>query len=144
MSLLDKIRQESVEPQVKVPPRTDPLALSLDEKSQALAHNSTNEDNWSASLEAELAAIPPISNKKVGVRLEEEILDKLDQLCRQHDVTIETLLESFYTVCYAKDTLMLKVFQEAQNRIKRRTRAGNIRSVLTKSKNLKLKSREVP
>ncbi|MBW4549942.1 MAG: hypothetical protein KME35_02305 [Aphanocapsa sp. GSE-SYN-MK-11-07L] len=142
MSLLDKIRQESVEPQVKVPPRTDPLTLSLEEKPQALALNSTNEDNWSASLEAELAAIPPISNKKVGVRLEEDILDKLDQLCRQHDVTIETLLEGFYTVCHTKDTIMLKVFQEAQNRIKRRTRAGNIRSVLTKSRNLQAKVKQ--
>jgi hypothetical protein len=145
MSILDKIRQEAIAPSVIVSPRTDPLTRSLekfsDEDDVHSATSQTESDNWEASLESELAAFPSIANRKVGVRLEEEILDQIDELCRQHNLTIETLLEAFFTVCNSKETLMQKIIQEAQSRIKRRTRAGNIRSVLTKTKNLKIKSR---
>jgi hypothetical protein len=135
MSLLDKIRQESEEPTITVSPRTDPLVRSL----QIVENTAvpSGDETLEQSLAAELSALPKISEKKVGVRLQQEILAELEALCRQNDITMETLLESFYVVCSPQDKVMSKVLTEAQRRIKQRVRAGNIRSILTKTRNLK-------
>ncbi len=145
MSLFDRIRQEAVSPTVKVPQRND-LILSNPEISSDLTEiDNQEDDNKAVSLEklliAELESLPIISKKKVGVRLESEILENIQELCRNNNITVETLLEAFYQVCNVKDTLMRQVIKDAQNRIQRRTRAGNIRSILTKSKNLKMQKK---
>lgn len=137
MSLLDKIRQESASPTVTVPPRIDPLAQNLPDIAGDSTIVTPPEETVEKTLEAELATFPSISAKKVGVRLEEDILAELEALCRQNDITIETLLESFYVVCSAQDKVMSKVLPEAKRRIRQRVRAGNIRSILTKTRNLK-------
>lgn len=152
MGLLDKIRQEASSPTVKVPPRSDLLAPQQEaaERVMDLADTSGEETlvpsseqvqpSEILSLEAELATYPTVSAKKVGVRLEEEILEELQDLCRKNDITVETLLESFYVNCKSNDTLMRRVIKEAQSRIRRRTKAGNIRSIITKSKNIKVQN----
>lgn len=150
MSLLDKIRLEASSPTVKVPPRNDLLSPQLEASAHVkdVADAAGGEPLVSSaqlvqaqpemlSLEADLANYPTVSTKKVGVRLEEEILESLEDLCRKNDITVETLLESFYVNCKSNDSLMRRILKEAQARIRRRTRAGNIRSIITKSKNLK-------
>jgi hypothetical protein len=136
MSLLDKIRQESEAPTVVVEKREDPL-LGQGQVDQPL---SAQELEQSASLENqlldELQKIPTVSQKKVGVRLEENILSDIQALCRDKDITIETLLEAFYVTCNTREPIMKQVVKDAQMRIKRRARAGNIRSTLTKFRNI--------
>ena len=137
MGLLDKIKQEAEAPTVRVPPRSDELAPPVplaSEKGSGVAEPGI--DFW----EEELGKYPVVSAKKVGVRLEEEILKELQQLCQQHDITVETLLESFYVNCQGNENLMRRVVKEAQHRIKRRVEAGNIRSLITKSKNMSQRS----
>lgn len=152
MSLLDKIRQEANSPTVKVPPRDDLLApqREVKEPSATVSDAAFGEvvsspevsvqqgiEPEMLSLEAELATYPLVSPKKVGVRLEVELLEAIQDLCRKNDITVETLLESFYTNCKGNDSLMRRVIKGAQARIESRTRAGNIRSILTKSKNIR-------
>ncbi len=140
MSLLDKIRQESLAPTIKVPPRTDSLSQTLGIETQdGIKTSESKQPSFETSLEEELATYPVVSEKKVGVRMEEQILESLQEVCRKNDITIETLLEAFHTVCGPKVSLMQQVIREAQTRIQRRTRAGNIKSILTKSKNLKVR-----
>lgn len=145
MGLLDKIRQEAEAPTVRVPPREDELAPTTKdgEKSATApdaamsmpANSNAGIDYW----EEQLAKYPVVADRKVGVRMEEEILEGMQQLCRENDITIETLLESFYVNCKGNESLMRRVVKEAQYRIQRRTEAGNIRSLITKSKNLRNK-----
>ena len=152
MSLLDKIRQEASSPTVKVPPRDDLLAphrevtepvspVEVAASGELMAPPSVPVQQGHFPempfLEAELATYSVISAKKVGVRLEEGILEAIQDLCRKNDITVETLLESFYTTCEGNDSLMRRVIEGARARIERRTRAGNIRSILTKSKNIR-------
>lgn len=151
MSLMDKIRQEASTPTVKVSPRRDALAPQgqnlelgsgvsalMGDKQAVVSPQPTTgiQDSQLQFLEAELARYPMVSAKKVGVRLEEQILEEIQELCRRNDITVETLLESFFTTYQGKETVMRQVIKEAQARIQRRTKAGNIRSILTKSRNI--------
>ena len=136
MSLLDKIREESSSPSVKVDGRSDALIESLQQQ-ESQSVSSVSEEDFEAELIAELESFPVISNKKVGVRLEEEILEALQTLCRRERITIETLLEAFHETCSGDETLMSQVIGGAKTRVQRRTRAGNIRSILTKSRNIR-------
>jgi hypothetical protein len=152
MSLLDKIKQEHQAPTVKVPPRKDDLvptakqepaepklapAPKKAEVTQPQQQVSHQLDVELETLEKELESFPAITNKKLGVRLEEVIYERLRRFCQDNSITLETLLEAYFTVCEPDSKLMARVIDDAQNRIKRRTKAGNIRSLLTKTKNLK-------
>ena len=143
MSLLDKIREESTSPSIKVSGRTDPLIDSFQPQQQIEGEPqsaiSAPAADFEASLLAELESFPVISSKKVGVRLEEDILDALQTLCRRERITIETLLEAFYETCGGDRSFMGQVIEDAKTRVQRRTRAGNIRSILTKSRNIRQK-----
>lgn len=145
MSLLDKIRQESASPTVKVKPKDDTLiqqaAASLTEEQTVTSPEQIQQTDPIADLEAKLATYPVVSSKKVGVRLEESVLGEIQTLCRQNGITIETLLEGYYTVCKDKESTMRRVIKEAQTRAQKRTEAGNIRSLITKSRNLQKRNR---
>ncbi len=137
MSLMDKIRKESEAPSIVIEKREDPLLddfhIEHDEvKSQSTSQAASLEE----SLLNELEKIPLVSSKKVGVRLEEKILSDIQDLCRDNNITVETLLEAFHEICILRDPIMKLVIKDAQARMKRRTRAGNIRSTLTKFRNI--------
>jgi hypothetical protein len=135
MSLLDKIRQESENPSVTVENRKDLLLEQLPEQRPEQQEREKGGD-FESSLLAELDSLPKVSPKKVGVRLEEELLADIQSHCREEGITIETLLEAFFVICNSRESTMKQVTKEAKARIKQRTRAGNIRSTLTKFKNL--------
>ncbi|MBD1995982.1 hypothetical protein H6G00_05045 [Leptolyngbya sp. FACHB-541] len=151
MSLLDKIRKEAQEPTVKVSSRPDPLTQPLsempnltveaDQQQEAViapkpASPPPTLENQLAAWEAELATYPTIADKKVGVRLETEILEEIETFCRSNKITPETLFEAFYVTCKDKDGTMRQVLKEARSRVERRTKVGNIKSLMTKTKNL--------
>lgn len=150
MSLLDKIRKEAQEPTVKVSHRPDPLTqppsempnltVEADQQQEAIASKSVSPaptlENQLAAWEAELATYPAIADKKVGVRLEAGILEEIETYCRSNKITPETLFEAFYVTCKGKEGTMKQVLKEARSRVERRTKVGNIKSLMTKTKNL--------
>ena len=137
MSLMDKIRKESVSPSVIIEKREDSLLENFNsEPIQIEAQSTSQTENLEESLLRELDKIPLVSSKKVGVRLEEAVLSNIQDLCRKNNITVETLLEAFHEVCSTRESIMKSVVKEAQARMKRRTRAGNIRSTLTKFRNI--------
>ena len=144
MSLLDKIKKEHESPTVKVPPRQDELVpkaevLPSETKPFVPKEEGTPEPGQSiASLEKELETLPSVTNKKIGVRLEDDIYEEVRRFCQENSITVETLLEAYFTVCQSQPKLIEKIIEEARFRLKRRTKAGNIRSLLTKAKNLKV------
>jgi hypothetical protein len=142
MSLLDKIKKEHESPTVKVPPRQDELVPKVEalpsETNPIAPEEGTPEPVQSiASLEKELETLPSVTNKKIGVRLEEDIYEEVRRFCQENSITVETLLEAYFTVCQSQPKLLEKIIDEARFRLKRRIKAGNIRSLLTKAKNLK-------
>ncbi|MCG9891345.1 MAG: hypothetical protein MH252_09735 [Thermosynechococcaceae cyanobacterium MS004] len=137
MSLMDKIRKESEAPSVVIVKREDPLLDEFHIEHDELGSQTPIQSaSFEESLLKELEKIPLVSSKKVGVRLEEKILSDIQDLCRDNNITVETLLESFYETCISRDSIMKLVIKDAQARMKRRTRAGNIRSTLTKFRNI--------
>lgn len=137
MSLLDKIRKESAAPSVVIEKREDPLLEDLQLGHGGIAFQETAQAiSLEENLLKELEKIPLVSSKKIGVRLEEDALNNIQELCRENNVTVETLLEAFHEICYSREPIMKLVIKEAQARMKRRTRAGNIRSTLTKFRNI--------
>lgn len=147
MSLLDRIRQESSSPTVKVE-RQDALLQSiqrgqvvLDARSSKLEDGIPSQSTLDAGdplldrLRAELSTYPAIANKKTTLRLEEQSLKDIQSLCVIYDITPETLLEAFIKVCSSQETLMHQVVKEAQSRIQSRVEAGNLRSLITKTEN---------
>jgi hypothetical protein len=158
VSLIDKIKQEHESPTIKVPPRQDNL-ISPSEvepiKSDVITQKEVEtiksevifdqqkfyqHENLDASLvsplEKELKSFPAISDKKISIRVEKEIYTGIRELCYNNKITVETLLEAYFTLCKSQPRLLEKIVKEAQARIKRRTKAGNIRSLITKTKNL--------
>ena len=139
MSLLDKINQEAKNPTVKVPRRSDelvPKVVKL-EKTEDVSPEIVQTEQLIRSLEEELNTIPKVSDKKIGVRLETGLYDAIRKFCDEQGITVETLLESYFIVCQSNKDLTQQVIEEAQTRIKQRVRAGNIRSLLTKTRNLR-------
>ncbi|PNJ93278.1 hypothetical protein CEP14_13275 [Cylindrospermopsis raciborskii C04] len=145
MTLFDKIKKEHNSPTVKVPPRQDdiiPKQEVIESESNfnhGELHKYTEPDVSPisiASLEKELQSFPSLSNKKIVLRLEEDIYEGIRVICYEHDITVETLLEAYFSLCKSQPKLMDKILKEAQSRIKGRTKAGNIRSLITKIKNL--------
>lgn len=155
MSILDEIRNRATQPTVT--PRQDSLASGVQDTStntqtDATAINLQNQPISATSdtatttaqnqpiselkqLEDELAGFPEIA-PRVPIRMEVEIKQDIDTLCNQEKVTIETLLEAFYTTCKDKDTVMRQVLEEAKKRVQSRKAAGNLRSSITRFKNI--------
>lgn len=149
MSLLDRIRQESSSPTVKVQ-RQDALLQSIQQGQvdpdaigsnleadipSQLAQDQEAGNPLLDKLRADLSTYPAIANRKVTLRLEEQSLKEIQALCSTFDITPETLLEAFIQVCSAQKPFMDQVVEEAQSRIQRRVEAGNLRSLITKTEN---------
>jgi len=136
MNILNEIRNRAIQP--TVPPREDVLspqqeiAVAPDIKVITTSDNAISELRH---LEDQLANFPEIASR-LPIRLESSIKEELDKLCNSEKITIETLLEAFYTTCKDKDTVMEQVLKEAKKRLKTRKEAGNIRSSITRLTNL--------
>lgn len=51
------------------------------------------------------------------MRLESEILEELQEVCRKNDITVETLLEAFHIICKSNDSLMRRSLRKLSLRI---------------------------
>lgn len=139
MSLLDKIKSENQQPSTIVPLRPDPvLDEALSEHSPAQSSTEQGQNDPIAALEHRLATFPKVSQKKLGIRLEEDLMIQIQSFCHEYNITPETLFESLFITTLQQEIMKQTIIEEAQKRIKKRVKAGNIRSAITKMKNLNL------
>lgn len=141
MNLLDKIRKESESPSVIAETTTDLLTKEIQINDDNQPENSESEttkiDSWEQELLAELNSLPSIAEKKIGIRLEEQTLIPLQAHCKAEGITIETFVEATFMFCQQRPELLKEITSEASIHLMRRKKAGTIRSVLTKTRNLK-------
>ena len=134
MNMLDEIRNRNT--QSTVSPRQDILQQQPPQQDTATnTDTETTEISEIKRLEELLANFTDIA-PRIPIRLETPIKQELDELCQREKITIETLLEAFYTTCKDKESVMKQVVNIAKKRIKSRKEAGNIRSSITKLNNL--------
>lgn len=140
MSLLDKIKQESNSPTIKINPPKDELVPNQKQENQENIKVTADIDKEqlaiTTALEKELETLPQVVSKKMGVRLEEGIYTEIRLFCQKNNITLETLLEAYFTICQDHPIILNQVVENAQHRLQQRTKAGNIRSILTKTRNL--------
>lgn len=74
--------------------------------------------------------LPQIS-KRLAVRLEDELRDGLEMLCKYEKVTPETFLEAALVICNSNPGTMALVLAEAKNRYTKRKIAGELRRLKT-------------
>ncbi|MCM1985100.1 hypothetical protein [Lyngbya confervoides] len=139
MGLMDKIKREQSDPSIVVPIRPDPLQTedAIADAEEIPLPDSTANESYLADLEKKLAAYPAIASKKLGLRIEEDLLEEVQIFCKKNKITPETLFEALFTQTVSKDSVLNRVVKDAQKRCKQRTEAGNIRSMITKFKNIK-------
>lgn len=80
-------------------------------------------------LEAELASIPSIGKRR-NLRLAEDIDEKIQAYCRQHEISHDVLIEALFLQLESNTKLETEVLEEANNRHRSRKRAGQIRRLL--------------
>ena len=132
--MLDEIRNRNTQPTVS--PRQDILQQQSPQQDTATnIDTETTEISEIKRLEELLVNFTDIASR-IPIRLETPIKQELDELCQREKITIETLLEAFYTTCFDKESVMKQVVNIAKKRIKSRKEAGNIRSSITKLNNL--------
>ena len=132
--MLDEIRNRNTQPTVS--PRQDILQQQSPQQDTATnIDTETTEISEIKRLEELLVNFTDIASR-IPIRLETPIKQELDELCQREKITIETLLEAFYTTCKDKESVMKQVVNIAKKRIKSRKEAGNIRSSITKLNNL--------
>ena len=74
--------------------------------------------------------LPQIS-KRLAVRLEDELRDGLEILCKYEKITPETFLEAALVICNSNPGTMALVLTEAKNRYTKRKIAGERRRLKT-------------
>ncbi len=81
-------------------------------------------------LPPEIENLPQIS-KRLAVRLEDELRDGLEMLCKYEKITPETFLEAALIICNSNPGTMALVLAEAKNRYTKRKMAGELRRLKT-------------
>ena len=80
-------------------------------------------------LEAELASIPSIGKRR-NLRLGEDIDERIQAYCRQHEISHDVLIEALFLQLESNAGLETEVLNEANIRHRLRKRAGQIRRLL--------------
>lgn len=79
---------------------------------------------------SEVSNLPQIS-KRLAVRLEDELRDGLEMLCKYEKITPETFLEAALVICNSNPGTMTLVLAEAKSRYAKRKIAGELRRLKT-------------
>ncbi len=89
-----------------------------------------NTQDYSIKSPPEIENLPQIS-KRLAVRLEDELRDKLEMLCKHEKITPETFLEAALVICNSNPGTMTLVLTEAKDRYAKRKMAGELRRLKT-------------
>lgn len=130
--LLSQIKQKAQQ-RKDVPTRnTSLLGSSSSEKLSPELETTQNFLPQNPLLETspEVEDLPQIS-KRLAVRLEDELRDQLEMLCKYEKITPETFLEAAFVICKSNPGTMAMVMAEAKERYGRRKIAGELRRLKT-------------
>jgi hypothetical protein len=138
MSILDEIKNRTSQPVVAA--RKDILTTPANEDShpapittEEITTTQTPESKLEAMKE-QLATYPLIANQQ-PIRLEADLKTKIEDYCRSHKITLETLLEALFENAQAQGFLDDAV-PPAQERLKRRKEIGSLKTKITQMSNL--------
>ena len=129
MSLINDIKNRQSQPTV-IDPRVDILAETVQITDPPINSPATQLDE----LRGLLAGYPEIA-KQQPIRLQVAIKEKIDALCQQESITVETLLEALFAIAQAQGTLP-EVVSRAQQQLRVRKEMGNLKSRITQLGNL--------
>lgn len=102
---------------------------SMTEVSQTVSQSNNND-----SMTQDKKVNEPIRRT---VRLDPQVDDYMDTLCKEHRVTKETLIEAAMLICSKNQRTLNKVITDAQDRYKDRKLKGELKKLQTMSKKLK-------
>lgn len=125
--LLSKIKQKAQQ-RKDVPTRNTSLLGSSSPGSPSPELEITQ--NVQIESPPEIDNLPQIS-KRLAVRLEDELRDQLEMLCKYEKITPETFLEAAFVVCQSNPGTMAMVMTEAKDRYGKRKMAGELRRLKT-------------
>lgn len=125
--LLSKIKQKAQQ-RKDVPTRNTSLLGSSSPSSPS--PNLEIAQNLQIESPTEVEDLPQIS-KRLAVRLEDELRDQLEMLCKYEKITPETFLEAALVVCQSNPGTMAMVMTEAKDRYAKRKMAGELRRLKT-------------
>lgn len=125
--LLSKIKQKAQQ-RKDVPTRNTSLLGS----SSSGSPNPNLEISQNVQIEShiEVDNLPQIS-KRLAVRLEDELRNQLERLCKDEKITPETFLEAAFAICKSNPRTMAIVIAEAKERYGKRKMAGELRRLKT-------------
>ena len=69
----------------------------------------------------------PLKTKQTTLRLEQEISDRLQDLCRKTGICREVLIEAMFDYSEANPDVLQKVLSDARNRNEQRQRIANLK-----------------
>ena len=125
--LLSKIKQKAQQ-RKDVPTRNTSLLGSSSPGSSSPELEITQ--NVQIDSPPEIDNLPQIS-KRLAVRLEDELRDQLEMLCKYEKITPETFLEAAFVICQSNPGTMAMIMAEAKDRYGRRKMAGELRRLKT-------------
>lgn len=125
--LLSKIKQKAQQKK-DVPTRNTSLLGSSNPSSPS--PNLEIAQNLQIESPTEVEDLPQIS-KRLAVRLEDELRDQLEMLCKYEKITPETFLEAAFVICQSNPGTMAMIMAEAKDRYGKRKMAGELRRLKT-------------
>ena len=125
--LLSKIKQKAQQ-RKDVPTRNTSLLGSSSPGSSSPELEITQ--NVQIDSPPEVDNLPQIS-KRLAVRLEDELRDQLEIVCKYEKITPETFLEAAFVICQSNPGTMAMVMAEAKDRYGKRKMAGELRRLKT-------------
>lgn len=85
----------------------------------------------SKSLESQMSQSsepePPLKTKQTTLRLEHEISDRLQELCRQNGICREVLIEAMFEYSEANPNALRNILSEARNKNEQRQQIANLK-----------------
>lgn len=117
-----------------------PISRSVESKTSRNVDTSVSEDPENISPDTstqsaqasppESHALPdqePLRTKQSTMRLEYDLCDRLQNLCREHNISREVLIEAMFEHCEHNSKAMKKVLSEAQKKNEQRQQLANLR-----------------
>jgi len=85
----------------------------------------------SESLESQISQSPepeqPLKTKQTTLRLEQEIGDRLQKLCRQNGICREVLIEAMFEYSESNPDALRNILSEAKNKNEQRQQIANLK-----------------
>ena len=78
-------------------------------------------------ISAPIEAVQPLKTKQSTMRLEQGVSDRLQDICREHSISREVLIEAMFEHCEAEPAVLKAVVAEANRKNEHRQQIANQR-----------------